>query len=176
MEDQGPLKEEPILLKNRYEYLEDLIKQHNYTSFAEIGVEEGVTSRYLIQNCPSLNKVILVDPFDKIDHAFFNAIPFVTFYNKYSITASRKIEDNSLDMVYIDADHSYEQVMLDIRVWKPKVKKGGILCGHDYAEPLHPGVVRAVKESFPEGVNLLLEGVLYGLEEPADYVWWTYVK
>lgn len=53
--------------------------------------------------------------------------------------------DHSLDFVFIDADHDYEYVKKDIDAWFPKVKKGGILAGHDY----HVGqnnVERAVKE------------------------------
>ncbi len=42
-----------------------------------------------------------------------------------------KFEDESLDMVFLDADHHYEAVKEDIPVWLPKVKKGGILVGHD---------------------------------------------
>lgn len=40
--------------------------------------------------------------------------------------------DEHFDFVYIDADHSYEGVMRDIKAWWPKVKKGGLFCGDDY--------------------------------------------
>lgn len=42
------------------------------------------------------------------------------------------IEDKSLDFVYIDANHTYQAVKNDIRLWYPKVKSGGIIMGHDY--------------------------------------------
>jgi hypothetical protein len=42
-----------------------------------------------------------------------------------------QIEDESLDICFIDADHSYESVRSDIQLYLPKVKKGGLLCGHD---------------------------------------------
>jgi len=46
--------------------------------------------------------------------------------------ASNMFEDNSLDFVYIDANHAYDYVVQDIELWYPKVKEGGYLCGHDY--------------------------------------------
>ena len=42
------------------------------------------------------------------------------------------ISDGSLDFVYIDANHTYQAVKDDIRLWYPKVKSGGIIMGHDY--------------------------------------------
>lgn len=49
-----------------------------------------------------------------------------------SILASRAFDDNSLDWVYIDANHALEAVRADIEAWFPKVKSGGIFSGHDY--------------------------------------------
>jgi hypothetical protein len=46
--------------------------------------------------------------------------------------ASDMFEDNSLDFVYIDANHAYDYVVQDIELWYPKIKEGGYLCGHDY--------------------------------------------
>lgn len=54
--------------------------------------------------------------------------------------------DGSLDAVYLDAVHTYEDTLAAIRRWKPKVRAGGVLCGHDYAA-WFPGVVRAANEA-----------------------------
>ena len=43
-------------------------------------------------------------------------------------------QDNSLDFVYIDANHAYDYVVEDIKTWYPKVKNGGYLLGHDYLD------------------------------------------
>lgn len=63
-------------------------------------------------------------------------------------------EDESFDFIYIDTDHSYEVTESCIRLWWPKVKKGGILAGHDYnsRNKLY-GVVEAVDE-FVEANNI----------------------
>jgi hypothetical protein len=56
------------------------------------------------------------------------------------------IEDNKLDLIYIDADHDYKSVREDLELSFNKVKIGGHICGHDYVAPRFEGVVRAVDE------------------------------
>lgn len=67
-----------------------------------------------------------------------------------------QIADNSLDWVYIDADHSYSGCLLDLNLWWPKVRSGGFVMGHDYHELREPGVIRAVAEF----------GAKHGLDKP----------
>lgn len=70
--------------------------------------------------------------------------------------ASEFFEDESLDIVFIDASHKYKDVMEDIRCWYPKVKFGGTIAGHDYVinnTASQYGVVRAVNEFF-HGKNI----------------------
>ena len=59
--------------------------------------------------------------------------------------ASNQFEDNYFDMVFIDAEHTYEAVKQDIQDWYPKVKRGGFLAGHDRE---FPGVTKALGEEF----------------------------
>ena len=63
-----------------------------------------------------------------------------------SLEASKKFEDNSLDFVYIDGDHSYEGVKLDLECWYPKLKEFGVMGGDDYGHISGKGVVKAVNE------------------------------
>ena len=70
--------------------------------------------------------------------------------------ASLKFEDGYFDFVFIDADHVYERIKEDINDWLPKVKKGGIISGHDYAGEVN-GVKKAVDEKF--GNNKILKNV-----------------
>jgi hypothetical protein len=51
-----------------------------------------------------------------------------------SKVASEIFEDESLDFVYIDANHAYDFVVEDINLWFPKLKKGGVFAGHDYLD------------------------------------------
>lgn len=68
----------------------------------------------------------------------------ITPIRKTSEEASLLYEDESVDIIFIDADHSEEAVKKDINLWLPKVKKNGILAGHDYFS--WPGVQKAVNE------------------------------
>lgn len=64
-----------------------------------------------------------------------------------SLEASKFYPDESVDVVFLDASHKYEDVRDDLFAWYPKVKKGGIFAGHDY--PSWTQVVKAVDEFFP---------------------------
>ena len=64
-----------------------------------------------------------------------------------SITASKTFADNMFDLVYIDAEHSYDAVKRDIAAWLPKIKKGRIISGHDFNNVSWKGVVNAVVET-----------------------------
>jgi predicted O-methyltransferase YrrM len=65
-----------------------------------------------------------------------------------SLEAATLYRDRSLDFVFLDAAHDYENVKADIAAWRQKVKPGGYLGGHDY-QLLFPGVMQAVQEEFP---------------------------
>lgn len=65
--------------------------------------------------------------------------------------AASHFKDGEVDFVFIDADHEYESVVKDIDSWLPKIKKGGIISGHDYFNPC--GVKKAVDEKFGDKVS-----------------------
>lgn len=57
-----------------------------------------------------------------------------TIIRKTSMDAVKDFKDESLDFVYIDGNHSFKYVAEDICEWTKKVKKGGVISGHDYAD------------------------------------------
>lgn len=69
---------------------------------------------------------------------------------KYSQEAANQLSHvrGKLDLVFIDAGHAYDNVILDIHTWLPMLRSGGLLCGHDYEQPDND-VSRAVKELLP---------------------------
>ncbi len=80
--------------------------------------------------------------------------------------AAERFPDGDVDFVFVDADHTYEGCLGDLKAWVPKVRKGGVIAGHDYftpgtkpvsmfmgldvPEPIDPfpGVKKAVLEMF----------------------------
>lgn len=70
----------------------------------------------------------------------------VTLMKGWSTEAAKNFPDNSLDYIFIDANHAFEFVVEDLKAWEPKIKEGGIIMGHDYFvhKKLNFGVIDAV--------------------------------
>lgn len=96
------------------------------------------------QNDPSVKQQTLYDDFL---HYMEPAKGLYTPIKEWSDKAAVHFEDNSLDFVFIDAGHEYENIYADIVAWKPKMKKGGFMGGHDFFSS--PGIERAVNELLP---------------------------
>lgn len=77
---------------------------------------------------------------------------YVTFIHGYSHRVARLIK-KPISLLFLDGDHSYSGIKLDIDSWLPLVKKGGVILFHDCDET-SPGVVDAVNETFPGRVEL----------------------
>lgn len=60
--------------------------------------------------------------------------PDTVIIRKFSMDAVKDFADESLDFVYIDAHHGFKHVTEDIYEWSKKVRKGGVISGHDYFE------------------------------------------
>jgi predicted O-methyltransferase YrrM len=62
------------------------------------------------------------------------------------------IEDDKYDIVFIDADHSYEGVKQDISNYLSKIKSNGLMIFHDYNDSWWPGVEQAVTEALRDNI------------------------
>jgi predicted O-methyltransferase YrrM len=72
-----------------------------------------------------------------------------------SVEAAATFADRSLDLVLLDAGHSYEDVLADIAAWLPKLKLGAVMAGDDYN---WSGVRQAIEEAFAGRIEVLGEG------------------
>lgn len=117
-----------------------------------------------------------------------------------SVEAASIVADGVFDVVFLDGDHSYDETRRDIALWRPKVRPGGILCGHDcegrpddygrerlYAHrerdgieadrfpQIHPGCILAVDEVLNSRAELWAEKALTLSDERWGYstIWYV---
>ena len=83
----------------------------------------------------------------------------VEIHQGYTNDVVETIYPDTFDLLFIDADHSYEAVKNDIEKWMPKIKENGTIAGHDYGNA--PGVGKAVNEKFS---NIRLNDEHFGID------------
>lgn len=137
---------------------------------AEVGVHRGHTSEVLLRELSEL-RLWMVDPWraydgrstldSQLEAAYGRAMAAALFWTEFaadrrhvlrepSPDAASRFSNGSLDFVFIDGNHLYEHVCADIRAWWPKLRRGGLMTGHDYGVYRDAtglwGVQRAVDE------------------------------
>lgn len=140
-------------MRNRIELIKYLAEE-GFTKGAEIGVFGGYYSEQMFQHIPGLELLCVdlwgVGKYKRAeDEARVRLKPYnATIIKGDSAEVAKDVPDESLDFVYIDAAHDYENVKIDIQAWAPKVKVGGIVAGDDFYDfpSGKGGVMRAVTE------------------------------
>jgi len=176
-------------MKKRWNVLVDLINEHDLQIGVEVGVKSGLNMRRILNRCFNFT-FYGVDPWCGTDgYEHWSRVQVAghekeardvetQFRNRcrlikdFSASASKQFSNKSIDLVFIDGEHTYEAVTTDIRCWLPKLRKGGIIAGHDYKNLTawrrkgydFSGVDTAVDEAFGGRVNVA-----------EDHVWWVKV-
>ena len=165
-----------------YSRFYDFVSEQPYTVFVEVGCWLGHSISYLAQRVrdkPNI-KIYAIDLFDDSydlrKHEHLEGIRYELFQKNLikanvndivipiksmSWDAAVNFADESIDFVFIDADHSYESVKKDIEAWLPKIRKNGIISGHDYGNGNPSEVKQAVDEKFD---NFQLNGSCWYLK------------
>lgn len=138
------------------EMLYELFNEIDFRYGAEVGVEKGKNAHAMFKRIKDL-RLICVDPWcaykrnsqERAEKYYEIAKRLlkdcnVEWIRNTSVEGSKVVADRSLDFVYIDGLHDFDNVMLDILHWVPKVKRGGIIAGHDYYYGAECNVPRAV--------------------------------
>lgn len=130
---------------------------------AEIGCYRGVSTSVFAQHAKTVHAV---DPwmlnFDHYKELPFEMLstaegkfdlvaakyPNIIKHKGLSVEVAKEFEDGSLDLIYIDGDHSEAAVRLDFASWIPKVKPGGVISGHDYC--LVGAIIDRVCQVYPD--------------------------
>jgi hypothetical protein len=140
----------PIALPiSRETDIPQIFTELGFKTGAEIGVYRGGYSEVLLKNIPGL-KLYGIDLWnlysgyrdyrkDDIHSAETEAMERTKNYDcklikGWSNEVSKQFADESLDFVYIDGNHSYEYTVMDLAFWSKKVRKGGIVYGHDFED------------------------------------------
>lgn len=147
-----------------------LKKMKNNIVGCEIGVCHGFTTEYFMKNVDNIKKLYAIDPYPAFvdwdgtrvtkerqeetkKRCLQRLTPFsdkVSFNFVSSVEFAQSIEDNSLDFVFIDGDHSYEATLKDCQLYWPKVVTGGLFAGHDINLP----TVEKALHDFFRGLNM----------------------
>jgi hypothetical protein len=136
----------------------------------EIGAFKGRSTSYLITEAVNANKGISIHVVDTFrgtpgKHKDLDYWPifdqnmakppdlrsYFTAHVMHSVDAADSFSDDTVAFLFIDGDHSYEAIKVDLDVWTTKVS--GIIAGHDWKPNEFPGVCRAVNEAFPGRVQ-----------------------
>lgn len=154
--------------------LAELFAELGFEYGAEIGVEQGVYSDILLRENPKLT-LTGVDAWKayggyrdhtrqaKLDKFYQTTLEMLKPYGDrsvllpmFSMQAINIIRDESLDFVYIDANHDFAHVTEDIFHWSKKVRPGGIVAGHDYYKENIPSHVHVpyVLEGYTKAYNI----------------------
>jgi hypothetical protein len=124
----------------------EILKSNKKINFYTVDTFEGVTEGSDVNEI----KAYLKEDKDIITQFKHNTDPIKSKF-KYIISdsseASNLFQDSSVDVIFIDAGHSYESVKKDIEFWFNKMKDVSIMSGHDYSNSW-PGVIKAVDEFF----------------------------
>ncbi len=175
-----------------YGIVSNIINANNYKKCVEVGIGYGFHAKEILKNT-QLEQLYLVDPmkwypnddFPKDILSMNGTNPFddlvgmikqelSSYENRYTwfrvpsldIT-QEQIPDDSLDIVFLDADHSFLAVISDLHFWWKKLKKGGELLGDDF---YMESVSKAVKQ-FSKDINQPFSFIYKN-----DYVIYSFLK
>ncbi len=147
------------------------MEKYNCQKIAELGVFEGFNFNLMIEHNPEvavgvdmwINDGVVARndcgyPQERLNSMHQCVLdmtkdkPFVNIMRMYTHDAVKFFPDEYFDLIYIDADHTYEGCKADIEAWYPKLRKGGFFTGDDYTRyrAKYTGVIFGVVEAVNE--------------------------
>jgi hypothetical protein len=141
----------PYTFGNEIEYLQQLGKTlQPHSHVVMLGVGPAVMALALLEGATCAFNFWGVDAFNATGLAHLKEAGFegcLNFISSFSWAAAQRFENNSVDLLIIDAAHDYSSVCKDIVAWYDKVKQNGILFFHDWtALESDNGVQQAINE------------------------------
>lgn len=178
--------------KNRQDFIRWVVETNNVKTIAEVGVQDGKFSSHLVSLNPQ--KLYLIDSWrhipGQVDRAnvsddghlikylmvlekFLRPNVYVIRGESVDVAKSMIKLGIKIDLVYLDADHSYKAVKEDLNMWS---QVATILSGHDY-------VPDGIKHNSEFGVKSAVDEhatkhnlVLYTNEGQEEWPSWCLMK
>jgi predicted O-methyltransferase YrrM len=175
---------------DRFEFWVRIARAAKARRLAEIGVWRGKFAARLLHALPELESYLLIDPWrplpvwnkplnvdaGRFGEAFREALASTAFAGaKVAVLrgttaeVADRIPDGSIDLAYIDGDHTLRGITIDLLRLRRKVRHGGLLGGDDYlADPWHhggahePTLVRPFARYFAEAEDLPFVALPFG--------------
>lgn len=116
-------------------FLASLMKMAKYSTVLEIGVFEGETSKHLINALPQGGQYVGIDIKDYRTNATKASMTSkgksIDFILGNSLDELSKLPSNHFDLIFVDADHSWEHIIKEFKLVEKVIAKGGVIAYHD---------------------------------------------
>lgn len=175
------------MIRNTDTEIIDIIKNYKNINWLEIGVFKGQNPKFVL-NSFDIDKIHLIDPYIPLDYLpqYFGTKEMVNtskeesesllikhkdkcvWYQDFSENVVHKFDEESIDIIYIDGNHSYDAILRDLENYYDKIKKGGLIIGDDYNEP---GVKKAIEE-FAKKMNIVYQTITKYPNPPPTHKFW----
>lgn len=142
---------------NRFEFWSSFIQIYSVEIMAELGVYKGEFAEFVLKECIKIEKYYMIDPWRNLENwnkpTNTNSEEFELFYRKTlnrtnfasekrvilrgkTTEVMHKINDSSLDFVYIDGDHTLKGITIDLTSLWDKVRPDGFIAGDDFCSTI----------------------------------------
>ncbi len=172
----------------RFDRWANFINSRDLRKILEIGVYKGDFAKSIVDQCNNIESYFMLDPWRNMKKEDWNSVynhsqnmdeiyqialeATESFKHKRNIlrgTTSEviyNIDDQSLDFIYVDGDHSLKGISIDLITSWNKLKKNGFIAGHDF-KPLawksdvniEPYFVFPFAVYFAEAMNVKIYGL-----------------
>jgi hypothetical protein len=168
--------------KSRVDLWTDIVRAADVQTMAEVGVWQGAYAKQILGRCDGIRRYFMIDPWARLPdwNKPFNVSPeqFADVYEhamrETEFAASKRIvlrgrtrevigqiPDRSLDLAYIDGDHTLRGITIDLISLLPKMREGGLVGGDDFTRrawqhgaEYEPSLVCPLSVYFAEAINV----------------------
>ena len=174
---------------SRFDLWIHLVKSFQVESMAEVGVYQGDFACQMLQQCSSIKKYYMIDPWRHLDDWNKPANKENSIFEQFLLTTKektdfaadkriilrgkttevvKKISDQELDLAYIDGDHTLRGITIDLICLYDKIRVGGLIAGDDFSRSIwqhtpnyEPSLVFPFAVYFAEAVGARIYALPY---------------